>query len=92
MPNTSQYYSMEMAPYWIGGTSSIPTNPTPGQPFPTQPDANNGGQVQWAAGLNFFQNLSINDGITPRSKDTFILISAGYDGIYGTTDDVIYSN
>jgi prepilin-type N-terminal cleavage/methylation domain-containing protein len=89
---SSQYYSKEMSPYWIGGSNVVPTVPTPGTPFPTQPDANNGNTQLWTSATTFFNNPAINDNVTPRSKDSFILISAGYDGVYGTSDDIIYSN
>jgi prepilin-type N-terminal cleavage/methylation domain-containing protein len=91
-PPSSQYYTMEMSPYWIGGTNVTPTVKTPGTCFPTQPDANNGNAVLYSTAASFFANSAINDGITPRSKDSFILISAGYDGIYGTSDDIVFSN
>jgi type II secretory pathway pseudopilin PulG len=42
------------------------------------------------AGQVFYQNIQDNTSIIPRpyNKDSYILISAGLDGIYGTKDDV----
>jgi hypothetical protein len=34
------------------------------------------------------QNTNITSKSTPYNKDTYILISAGQDGLYGTTDDI----
>ncbi|HET6248089.1 MAG TPA: prepilin-type N-terminal cleavage/methylation domain-containing protein [Tepidisphaeraceae bacterium] len=94
----SQYFTAELNPYWRVYTSTVtltsPTLPTAtttatSGTFST-PDASNNKVYQ--SSYYFFQNATINDGITPRSKDSFILISAGYDGIYGTTDDILYSN
>jgi prepilin-type N-terminal cleavage/methylation domain-containing protein len=93
-PPGSQYFTGEVTPYWRVYTSTsnlaAPTPPTASK-FST-PITANGTDMQYPTALSFFKNASLNDGITPRSKDSFILISAGYDGIYGTSDDVIYSN
>ena len=39
-----------------------------------------------------FENMILNSNITvikrPYRADTFILISAGHDGLYGTSDDI----
>jgi type II secretory pathway pseudopilin PulG len=42
------------------------------------------------AGQVFYQNIQDNTSIIPRpyNKDSYILISAGWDGIYGTKDDI----
>jgi hypothetical protein len=42
------------------------------------------------AGQVFYQNIQDNTSLIPRpyNKDSYILISAGWDGIYGTKDDV----
>ncbi|MDB5357233.1 MAG: hypothetical protein JWN24_3686 [Phycisphaerales bacterium] len=72
-----QYYSAEMLPYGFN--------------FPTanEPDT---GMPKYTAAVQFFQHPTINDQRTPRNKDTFIIMSAGVDGIWGTKDDIIYSN
>jgi type II secretory pathway pseudopilin PulG len=42
------------------------------------------------AGQVFYQNIQDNTSLIPRpyNKDSYILISAGWDGIYGTKDDI----
>lgn len=96
-PSNSQYYPDQMKPYWVGKTS--------GSLFPTipDPDTSTGGVTNpslYMTAQDFFRHPTINDGTssatnnghTPRGNDAFILISAGADGIYGTKDDIIYSN
>jgi hypothetical protein len=68
---------------------STPNGPLKSQPFPLWPPPTAGTTT---GDLYFFQNQTLQDLITPRSKDSFIMISAGADGIYGTSDDIIYSN
>jgi prepilin-type N-terminal cleavage/methylation domain-containing protein len=81
----SQYYSAEMAPY-------APN-------FYNQVDRYNNFTTYYTAysiasvyGASFFANQSLDNGTNtvPRAKDSFILISAGYDGLYGTKDDIVY--
>ncbi|HZL38578.1 MAG TPA: type II secretion system protein [Tepidisphaeraceae bacterium] len=88
-----QYDPGQLTPYWIGGT--------PGSLFPTIPDVDqNAGVAVYQTPFDFFKHPTINDSPnsnpllarTPRGKDAYILISAGADGIYGTKDDIIYSN
>jgi prepilin-type N-terminal cleavage/methylation domain-containing protein len=74
-----QYFSAEMAPYGFDFSKPIGNDPDTGTP-------------KYTIALQFFQHPTINDGVTPRNKDTFILMSAGADGIWGTKDDIIYSN
>jgi prepilin-type N-terminal cleavage/methylation domain-containing protein len=94
----AQYYSGEMFPYWVVlGTGGAPST------FPTyEPGINKKGagtdysssvnQILYNGPNDLFKHPTINDTVTPRNKDTFILISAGADGIWGTKDDIIYSN
>ncbi len=63
-----------------------------GYVFPTPNDFANDTKPLYTAPQVFFQNPSLTDGYTPRSKDSFIMISAGYDGIFGTSDDIVYGN
>jgi len=81
----SQYYSAELAPY--------------APYFFSQPDRNNNFATLYIPqtpitqyGLSFFGNQALdnNNNMVPRAKDNFILISAGYDGLYGTKDDIVY--
>jgi type II secretory pathway pseudopilin PulG len=47
--------------------------------------------LYYSSGVSvFYQNIQDNTSIIPRpyNKDSYILISAGWDGIYGTKDDV----
>ena len=88
----SQYYSTEMQTYWVVYSSTtLLSNPTfvtnTTSPFST-PDANNSNVPLYQTALSYFQNPNIAG--TARAQDAFILISAGYDGIYGTTDDIVY--
>lgn len=88
---------MEMSPYWWGTAApasgtTIPGPPNAGgNPFPSTVDPATQTAI-WTTATAFFQSPTINDGITPRGKDSFILISAGADGIYGTNDDIIMPN
>lgn len=81
--------------------------PNPGNaPFPCTPNGpapTNQGDTQssplWTMAapkqpgdLAFFMNQTLKDNFTPRAKDAFILISAGPDGVYGTSDDIIIGN
>ncbi|HWE02706.1 MAG TPA: type II secretion system protein [Tepidisphaeraceae bacterium] len=83
----SQYYSAEMGPY--------------APDFFSQVDRNNNYQTLYTGmapgsgygyGLLFFQNQVLDNppNTVPRAKDAFILLSAGYDGLYGTKDDIVY--
>lgn len=93
-PGGSEYYSMEMAPYWAVYKSTTDRTPAPNAnnaPFPSTPDATTGKPL-WPDELSFFRNQTLKDNVTPRAKDAFILISAGADGIYGTPDDIVYGN
>jgi type II secretory pathway pseudopilin PulG len=96
--NNAQYYSNEIFPYWIlvGSSGAASTFPTyePGitkQGNGTNYDPNVN-QVFYNTARDLFKHPTIGDGVTPRNKDTFILMSAGADGIWGTKDDIIYSN
>lgn len=104
---SSQYYSAEMSPYWIGGwrettTGVFTTNPG-GAMFPSyyEKTLSGGADTVTLASLwpnsppttpNFFQNpaYTVNQSTTARGQDAFMLISAGYDGYYGSADDIIY--
>lgn len=68
------------------GTTDFPTpnpNPPSGSPTGTMAYPNNDNAFVYFANPAFFGQ--------PRGKDSFILISAGSDHIFGTTDDIIYS-
>jgi prepilin-type N-terminal cleavage/methylation domain-containing protein len=93
----SQYFTAELNPYWrVFSNTTLIANGVLPTPAPTSsvsggfstPDASNNQFYQSA--YYFFQNPTLQDGVTPRSKDSFILISAGSDGIYGTADDIVY--
>ena len=77
---SSQYYSQEMYVYGY-------QFPTPNDPNAFNTQALYTG-TQGATG--FFLNATLLDGYTPRGKDMFILVSAGFDGIFGTLDDIVY--
>jgi prepilin-type N-terminal cleavage/methylation domain-containing protein len=74
-----QYYSAEMAPYGFDYNRPVGNDPDTGTPKYPMP-------------IDFFKHPTINDTMTPRNSGTFILMSAGADGIWGTKDDIIYSN
>lgn len=90
-----QYWSMEMSPF---------TYPNPAFSTTAPKDPNNNNTVLYPYPQDFFVNPTLGtpvsgtpqtisgDQLTPRGKDSFILISAGYDGIFGTKDDIIISN
>jgi len=79
-----QFRFADAAPYGFSDVSSTdfplpnPNPPTAGQP--TTPDNT----------TVYFSNPNIY--LQPRSKDSFILISAGTDRKFGTKDDIIYAN
>jgi prepilin-type N-terminal cleavage/methylation domain-containing protein len=84
--STYQYNFVQAAPYGFTAVSTtdyaVPTtnNPPTGSTAPAYTDSV---QVYFA-----------NPGIfgQPRGKDSFILISAGTDRIFGTKDDIFFSN
>jgi hypothetical protein len=93
----TQYYSTEMSPYWIGPGSTTPFAPQVGAPlfYYTIPAAagkqapkSSSYTYLYTDAYTFFQSPSQQD--SPKNKDSYILISAGYDGAYGTDDDVMY--
>jgi prepilin-type N-terminal cleavage/methylation domain-containing protein len=94
----AQYYSGEMFPYWVvlgtgGAVSTFPTYEPGINKKGAGTDYSSGvNQVWYNTANDLFKHPTIGDGVTPRNKDTFILISAGADGIWGTKDDIIYSN
>jgi hypothetical protein len=101
-----QYYSYELGPYWVGASkandpATVKDAAYP-SPFPSPADhslapvPNTNNPVLYPSfynvAIDFFKNPSATDLVTARSQNSYILISAGADGIFGTKDDIIYSN
>ncbi len=87
-PTSPQQYSFaECAPYAFtmagNGGNGVNINDFPGTNVPS-------GDTAYTPVTAYFANPSIYN--QPKSKDSFILISAGSDRIFGTKDDIIYSN
>jgi hypothetical protein len=72
-----------------------PEAPWTGNPLANQPDtATNTGAPAYS-GYSYFMNSQLNGSgpltpatLIPRQKETYILISAGKDRVYGTRDDI----
>lgn len=85
----SQYYSGEMimyAPQFIGQT-----DPTGQVTVPLYPPYS----ITNEFAFSFFSNSAANssgDSGSCRNRDSFILLSAGPDGVYGTRDDIFFGN
>lgn len=76
-----------------GTTPPFPANATPLYPVDSQKTQLSDSPyfASWSMYLGNPNALDKNGRPTaPRGKDAYILISAGLDGIFGTTDDIIY--
>jgi prepilin-type N-terminal cleavage/methylation domain-containing protein len=90
-----QYNFNQLAPY---GFTVVPYPNAPGAPgdandFPLpspNPPTGSAYAQMYDAITVYFANSAI--AWTPKSKDSFILISAGSDRMFGTKDDIIYGN
>lgn len=97
----SQYEPRQLDPYWAalqpsGNYGSFPTYEPAiryTDPATKKTDYNpSTNVVLYNAPVDFFKHPTINDGRTPRARDSFILISAGADGTFGSKDDIIHAN
>lgn len=79
----AQYDASQLRYYGFNHASVDPSTTNGDYPVPSNPTAS-GPDAQWVA---YFINPAIAG--QPRGKDTFILISAGADRLYGTKDDII---
>jgi len=80
----AQYNFAQLAPY---GFMRVKTNPPPSDfPFPANLNPPSAATVPNEV-VAYFLNPNIAG--QPRGKDSFILISAGPDRLYGTADDII---
>jgi prepilin-type N-terminal cleavage/methylation domain-containing protein len=56
--------------------------------YHTYDDTHNGVDIGKAAFYKNIINYNVSTYLTPRNRDSYILMSAGADGIYGTKDDI----
>ena len=84
---TYQYNFVQAAPYGFTNVSQTDYSlPTPNNP----PTGSPTGTPAYDYTTVYFANSGIAG--QPRGKDSFILISAGTDRVFGTKDDIFFSN